>query len=56
MPLNADWHRRHPMPPKPTLEERVRWHVEHQKQCGCRQMPKTVRDALRKRPRETGVR
>ena len=37
--MNAAWHQRHPMPPRATLEQRLRWHVEHAEQCGCRKMP-----------------
>jgi hypothetical protein len=36
MALNADWHRAHPMPKKPTAEERLLWHEEHARVCGCR--------------------
>jgi hypothetical protein len=32
--LNAAWHMKHKMPPKATLDQRVAWHLEHQKQCG----------------------
>ncbi|MHB8878049.1 MAG: hypothetical protein ACYC8T_30500 [Myxococcaceae bacterium] len=37
--LNAAWHKRHPMPRNPALEERIAWHLEHQEQCRCRPMP-----------------
>jgi hypothetical protein len=39
-PLNREWHARHPMPTRPTREQRVAWHLAHQKQCGCRPIPK----------------
>jgi len=44
--LNAEWHRRHPMPKPVTLAQRVRWHVAHAKACGCRPIPASVRAAL----------
>ena len=47
--LNAEWHRAHRMPPKATLEQRLEWHVEHQKHCACRDMPATIRAALARR-------
>lgn len=37
--LNAAWHERHPMPARPTLDQRITWHREHEKRCGCRPMP-----------------
>src|SRR5689334_13499745 len=39
MALNATWHRAHPMPRPASDRERLRWHVQHQKHCGCRPMP-----------------
>ncbi len=47
--LNALWHKAHPMPKKPTFNERVRWHEEHVKACGCRDMPPAIRGAMRHR-------
>jgi hypothetical protein len=45
--MNVTWHRKHRMPPRATLAQRVRWHVAHAKHCNCRPMPKTVQAALR---------
>jgi hypothetical protein len=36
MPINAAWHHKHPMPKRPTVEQRVAWHVAHAEHCGCR--------------------
>jgi len=47
--LNAAWHRLHPMPSTPTLDQRVRWHVAHAKVCGCRKVPATVLAELTRR-------
>lgn len=46
MPINAEWHRTHRMPPRATLEARVVWHAKHAKACGCRPMPR-LKDRLR---------
>ena len=43
MPINAEWHRKHPMPPRASMAQRMRWHVAHAKHCGCRPIPATVR-------------
>jgi hypothetical protein len=47
--MNGTWHQKHPMPKKATLEERVDWHLAHEKACGCRGIPKTVMAELRRR-------
>jgi hypothetical protein len=47
--LNAEWHNANPMPKRPTLEQRIAWHIEHQKNCSCRPVPAGLRDELRKR-------
>jgi hypothetical protein len=39
-PMNKLWHDRNKMLPKPTLEQRIQWHREHQKHCACREAPK----------------
>lgn len=35
--INAEWHKAHKMPIRPTDEERAKWHIEHAKHCACRQ-------------------
>ena len=42
MKLNADWHRAHPITPKATFEQRVAWHREHERECGCRKPPPAI--------------
>jgi hypothetical protein len=37
--LNAAWHKAHRMPQRATTEQRLAWHLAHQKNCGCRPMP-----------------
>jgi len=39
---NAEWHQKNPMPKNPTNRERVEWHLEHAKNCGCRPIPASV--------------
>ena len=46
MSLNAAWHQAHPMPPKPTYEQRVEWHREHARECGCRKPPADIAAVL----------
>ena len=40
--IDATWHRANPMPARPTLEQRLRWHLGHQKRCACREIPATL--------------
>jgi hypothetical protein len=35
----GDWHRAHPLPRRATELQRLFWHLEHQRCCGCRPMP-----------------
>lgn len=37
--LNAAWHRAHRLPPRATDATRLAWHLEHERDCGCRPMP-----------------
>jgi len=45
--MNASWHKTHPMPRNPTLEQRTAWHVEHAQACGCRPVPPRVAEEMR---------
>lgn len=47
--INAAWHRAHPMPKNPTLDQRIAWHVAHAKACGCRAIAGKLRDEMLKR-------
>jgi hypothetical protein len=47
--LDADWHRAHPMPKNPSLAQRIAWHEEHSRVCGCRPMPDSIAAAIRTR-------
>lgn len=43
------WHLANKMPKNPTLEERVNWHIEHAKNCACREMPAKIKQEIVKR-------
>jgi len=47
--LNKSWHMKHKMPKKATLEQRIRWHLAHQKQCGCRPIPAKLAELMKSR-------
>jgi hypothetical protein len=50
--LNRDWHRENKMPDKASLEQRLKWHLEHAKSCGCRPIPVKIAEELKKRETE----
>lgn len=48
MRLNKEWHEANRMPPNATLDQRVRWHVEHARVRGCRPIPPSVLRLIKK--------
>jgi len=36
MKINKTWHLKNKMPKNPTLEQRLKWHKDHAKNCQCR--------------------
>jgi len=43
MKLNREWHLAHRMPKNATLEQRIAWHIEHKKNCACRDIPEKLK-------------
>ncbi len=50
MRLNAEWHKANPMPKRPTLQERIRWHQDHREHCACRPIPAKLQEQMKRRP------
>jgi hypothetical protein len=50
--INATWHRQHPMPPRATADQRLRWHLTHAKACGCRKLTAAQLAELRRKARQ----
>lgn len=46
---NRQWHEQHSMPAGATMEQRIAWHQEHVRHCGCRPIPKGVAEAMNER-------
>ncbi len=44
--INRAWHESHRMPKNPTLVQRMDWHIEHIKNCNCREMPDSIKKAI----------
>jgi hypothetical protein len=53
--INAAWHRANPMPGKPTLDQRIAWHIAHARACGCREVPAGIAAEMKKRGIEVGT-
>jgi len=45
--INAEWHKRHPMPPRATARQRLKWHLDHARACGCRKLTAVMLRKLR---------
>ena len=41
--MNKTWHAQHVLGKKATIEQRIAWHKEHAKVCGCRPIPESIR-------------
>jgi len=49
MKMDREWYLTHPMPTYPTLDQRITWHIEHKKNCSCRDIPGKLYDEIKKR-------
>ena len=47
MKTNKEWHEKNKMPKNATFEERITWHIEHQKNCNCRPTPKKLLNEMK---------
>ena len=54
MKINAEWHSKNKIPKNPTLEERIRWHLGHAKNCSCRPLGGKILEEIKKRGLEPG--
>lgn len=47
--INASWHKQHPRPENPSVQQRMEWHPEHLKNCGCRtDIPEKLKAEMKK--------
>ncbi len=52
--VNQQWHAKHTMPRRANLDERIGWHVQHAKHCGCRPIPPKLAQEIGRREEEKG--
>lgn len=50
MKINKEWHEKNRMPKNATFEERVKWNMEHNKNCSCHPgFPKRLEEEMKRR-------
>jgi hypothetical protein len=49
MTINADWHTKSKMPKNPSLDERIKWHLNHVKHCNCRPLGGKILEEVKRR-------
>jgi len=47
--MNEAWHKNNVMPKNASFEQRVKWHLDHQKNCSCRPIPEKLVDEMKKK-------
>ncbi len=48
MAINREWHLKNRMPKSASFDERVEWHLAHEKNCSCRPMPENLESKAKK--------
>lgn len=46
---NAEWHDRHKLTEQATVEQKIKWHIEHARRCPCWYSDRDIKDELTKR-------
>ncbi|MEK6967737.1 MAG: hypothetical protein AABX51_03845 [Nanoarchaeota archaeon] len=46
--INKAWHEKNKMPKNPTFEQRMEWHIEHNKNCSCYPISNKLREEIKK--------
>ncbi|KKT75402.1 MAG: hypothetical protein UW86_C0002G0039 [Microgenomates group bacterium GW2011_GWA1_Microgenomates_45_10] len=47
--INARWHSANKMPINPTLDQRIKWHLEHARNYPCRLLGGKILEEIKKR-------
>jgi hypothetical protein len=47
--MNKNWHAKNRMPRNATIEQRIKWHLEHAKHCACRPIPAKLAQEIKRR-------
>ncbi|SFC15597.1 hypothetical protein SAMN04488059_102318 [Devosia psychrophila] len=49
MSINREWHATHKLARDASIEERLHWHIQHSVNCGCREIPTSIKRELEAR-------
>ncbi|MGZ4038112.1 MAG: hypothetical protein ACXVPQ_09820 [Bacteroidia bacterium] len=49
MKTNKAWHEAHRMPENASLEQRIEWHLDHQRHCSCRPVPAKLAQEMKRK-------
>jgi len=49
MKINATWHLANKMPKNPTIDQKIKWHLSHAKNCSCRPLGGKILEEIKKR-------
>jgi hypothetical protein len=49
MEINHEWHSKNILPENPTLDRRVKWHIEHARHCSCGAVDEKILEEVKKR-------
>jgi len=49
MNINKDWHLVNRMPKNSTPDQRVKWHIEHVRNCTCRPLGGKILEEIRRK-------
>ncbi|MEK7595027.1 MAG: NUDIX hydrolase [Patescibacteria group bacterium] len=49
MKTNKEWHKENPLPKRPKEAQRIQWHVNHARECGCREIPPKIKIKMAER-------
>ncbi|WP_171017217.1 hypothetical protein [Maribacter sp. ACAM166] len=49
MKTNKAWDQAHKMPKNATTDQRIAWHLEHKKNCDCRDITDKLKVEIKKR-------
>lgn len=47
--INREWHEAHRMLNNASEDERIAWHIDHAKNCGCRKIAGKLAELLQRR-------
>ncbi len=49
MSINKVWHSKNKISPKATLGQKIQWHADHARECGCRPIPNSILQKMKER-------